>query len=273
MVVNSTVLADELKFVEIGWSVVAALLSIIGNTVLLFASIRRHAIKLDRITIVLLENLAVGDLGFVFFTILPRAVHILQNNDGTLFGHELLHKITVLPRLVCTAINISLIPILNFCKLLCLLYPLRVRNYRYKDGYKLVAVLWSGSVMVCAGIMVWTNFLSSFPDEIFIAVAVVLFVLIVLILTTTIGLLLTVHKARGLTRQGFVSVILISIVFLVCYIAMWTANILFSFAIFRIFYSIAYLSCFSNTLIYYRTIRSFKEFVDNNIKLSVSRSQ
>ena len=60
---NSSSLQTGYREVTMTWGCLAFVVSIVGNTVVLVASVRHKAIKLDRISIVLLENLAVADIG------------------------------------------------------------------------------------------------------------------------------------------------------------------------------------------------------------------
>ena len=264
---NSTLyVLDKLKYAEVGWSGVAVILSIIGNSTLLYSSIKHRSIRLDRVTIVLLENLAVADIGLVIFGIIPRAVHVLRSDEETLYGRDLPNKIILIPRLTCTAMNVCLVPVLNLTKLLSLKFPFRVRSLRYRHGYMAVVALWVSSGIICAGVIGGTNFLTNFNYILFLSIVAVLMFMLLLILGSTLALLLTVRKARGLTKQGFLSVTYVSIVFILCYIPMWAVTWIFPFYVTRIFYCISYICCFSNCIICYLTIRSFKQHIDDLIK-------
>ena len=265
---NSTIFViDKLKYVEVGWSGVAVFLSIIGNFTLLHSSIKHRAIKLDRVTIVLLENLAVADLGLVIFGIIPRAVHVLQSDEETLYGRDLPNKMILIPRLTCTAMNVCLVPVLNFTKLLSLKFPFRVRSLRYRHGYMIVATLWLSSGTICAGVIIGTNFLTDFSFVLFLSIVIMLVFMLLLILVSTLALLITIRKARGLTKQGFLSVIYVSIVFILCYIPMWAVTWILPFYVTRIFYCFSYVSCFSNSIICYLTVRSFKQYIEDLINV------
>ena len=255
------------KYVEIGWSAVAAMFSLLGNTMLLLASIRHKAIKLDRVTIVLLENLAAADLGFVLFTIIPRAVYILlYNDDYMIYREKLLYKTTVIPATICTSMKITLIPALNSCKLLSLIKPFRVRNYRYRDGYRIVAFLWCAEGLFSIVTVIGTQFYLEYPTEMTYFGFTVLGVLLCITLVTTLALLLKVNNARGLSGKGILSITLVSIVFLILYVPIWINQIFKkkgNKTLGTVFNNTYYIGCFVNPVVYYICIRSLKEFVDS----------
>ena len=55
-----------------GWCIISGVLSLLGNIFVIFASKRYNAIKLDRVSIVVLENLAAADIGTSLFKIFPH---------------------------------------------------------------------------------------------------------------------------------------------------------------------------------------------------------
>ena len=116
-------------------------------------------------------------------------------------------------------------------------------------------------------------FLWGFQNHIFVNCGSgIALVLLVVVLISTFGLLLKVHKTRGLRKQGVFSIILVSSVFFICYTPMFISHVLQAINrkgmahldISRIIVSnIYYISCFSNPLIYYLTLNSFKKYVDD----------
>ena len=242
-------------------------LSLLGNTFVLVASKHGKAIKLDRVSIVLLENLAVADIGTSLFAILPYLIglNILNYGNGySAYVQTLGSKIKLFFSLIFMSAGISLISFLNCCKLFSLLFPLRARTWRYRDGYKIVAMVWI-SLNLTALASLYLDF------TVFLAMTVTgTLLLLLVVLISTFGLLLKVHKARGLRKQGVFSIILVSAVFFVSYTPMSISQILdainearMSDLPFRrlVTFNLYYISCFSNPLIYYFTLKSFKEYV------------
>ena len=97
--------------------------------------------------------------------------------------------------------------------------------------------------------------------------------LLLVVLVSTLGLLIKVHKARGLRKKGVFSIILVSVVFFVGYTPLFISNLVDSIRGIGIgeispaglggliTFNLYYINCFSNPLIYYFTLSSFKEYV------------
>ena len=246
-------------------------LSFLGNTFVLVASKHGRAIKLDRVSIVLMENLAVADIGTAMLVILAPLLWLCtQNprNNSSEYVDTLLFKIIWMPSLFLMGAGITLISFLNCCKLFSLLFPLRARTWRYRDGYKIVAIVWLFLSLVNTGC--WIANQHSYTILTASSVAGTLLLLMV-VLTSTFGLLVKVHKARGLRKQGVFSIILVSVVFFVCYTPLSISNFLECIhgntieqqTLSRmITANIFFMSCFSNPVIYYVTLQSFKEYTD-----------
>ena len=106
-----------------GWGIISVVLSLLGNTFVLVASKHGKAIKLDRVSIVLLENLAVADIGTSLFAILPYLIllNILNYGNGySAYVQTLGSKIKLFFSLIFMSAGISLISFLNCCKLFSL---------------------------------------------------------------------------------------------------------------------------------------------------------
>ena len=257
MSANHSTSEDVTRYLEASWYILVALLSILGNILVLVASIRDRAVRLDRVSIVFIENLAVADIGLCVFWVLPNTVLILKYGDPSESMCSLLYQILAYtPGSVCSGINCLLLPCLNFCKLLSLRYPLRIRSFRYRDGYKIAIVLWITEAFILT--------VSAFKSQIFIVIQVCLSLLLLLVVVSTVALLLTVHKARGLSHQGVFSIILVSVIYLLCYVPVLLVLFLTDRSwdtLLRISSCVYYICCFSNPIVYYLTLKSFKEYV------------
>ena len=191
----------------------------------------------------------------------------------------LLYKITDGPGNICVSTSCILYPVLNCFKLFSLVYPLRARNLRYRDGYKIVAVIWSYTTLIYSAhwIVDGQTFYVVTTKMAVIGVSLLLLLTIV----STIALLLTVHKARGLGRKGVISISLVSAVYCVCYTPMGVNTFFQSIydigkqLPFRVqvgIISFYYTSCFSNPIVYYFTLRSFKEYTDMMFRRCFTRT-
>ena len=260
-----------------GWCIISGVLSLLGNMFVIFASKHGKAIKLDRVSIVLLENLAVADIGTSLFTILPRVSEILiYDSSPNAIANTLQRKIIIVPSFTFLSISWILYPFLNCCKLFSLVYPLRARNLRFKHGYKIVAVIWSFFILLYSALRIieWIT-----DNELFFYLASIKIssiatpLLLLITIVSTIALLLTVHKARGLGKKGAISISLVSAVYCISYTPMcvmltYTAiNGPGKFLILGVASFYFYLiSCFSNPIIYYFTLRSFKEYTNTMLR-------
>ena len=259
------------RILLISWNFISVLLSFFGNTFVLVASRHGKAIKLDRVSIVLLESLAVADIGTALFAIMPAPVWLLILNPGSSFSeylNTLFFKIIGIPSLIFMGASISLIPVLNCCKLFSLLFPLRARTWRYRDGYKIVALVWVFFTLCSTGLWIAGQH-SKIAFKATSSALNFLFILVVFI--STFALLVNVQKARGLRKQGVFSIILVSVVYFVCFAPTVISNLTESINGTGIEYititrfitiNIIYISCFSNPVIYYLTLHSFKEYTN-----------
>ena len=258
MSANHSTSEDVTRYLEASWYILVVLLSLLGNIFVLVASIRDRAIRLDRISIVLIENLAVADIGLSLFLALPNTVLTLKYGDPIVSEDTLLHQLAYIPANACSGISSWLLPSLNFCKLLSLRYPLRIRSYRYRDGYKIAIFLWITEAILLSGRAV-------FGLQWDMIVQVCLSLLLLLVVVSTVALLLTVHKVRGLSRQGVFSIIFVSVVYLLCYIPISLVVLLTDMSwdnpLLRISSCAYFICCFYNPIVYYLTLKSFKEYV------------
>ena len=268
---NTTASSDTTQHLIIAWSIFSFLAAIIGNILLLIASLRHKVLRLERISVVLLENLSVSDIGVALFAILPDIILKLRRlNNSQLEQNPIVEKVLVYPATVCIGITALLLPVLNLCKLLTLQFPFRARNYSHRDGYKIAAAIWIVECAFVVGCVKWSNFYSQFTLSFKIMNSAILGSLLMFLLATTLALLLIVQKARGLQTKGFFSIILVSVVFFVCYFPVWLSrlpvsslqNIAIDSTWNEVIGNIYLITCFSNPLLYYFTIQSFKDYVN-----------
>ena len=106
--------------------ILVIILDLAGNSFVLYATISHNAIKLDRMCIWIIQNLAVVDIANGIFVIIPAAVTFLNNGHwtlGTFFCR--LHFIYKYSFLVG---NVFLINFLSLNKIIRCVFPLRALN-------------------------------------------------------------------------------------------------------------------------------------------------
>ena len=130
---------DPLRYFLIAWSILSALLAFSGNTVLLVASRKFHVFKIDQVTVLLIENLAVADLGYTVVGVIPTIGALIANKwvYGTLFC--VINKVLTN---IFFSMNFLLVPLLSLSKLIHLLYPTHVRISKTRHMLLIVALLW-----------------------------------------------------------------------------------------------------------------------------------
>ena len=261
------------------WSILVTLLSLSGNSTVLISSIKYNAIKLDKISVVLIRNIAVADLGSTLFVVIPTIGSVAA--DRWIYGTTLCFLLSYMVWVFSIANNL-LIATLNCSKLLCLLFPFRARVRTQSAGRKISLVIWSITIIYlllnvilrrpCAyetfidrcNIQSTTPFWARFD---FASSLIFATIPLLVILISTIWLLFFV-KSRGRLCSGNLALVLsVSIVylislgpFIVYQIGRLAAPGFYAFSIY-----VYYVSTVSNPLLYYLSSSSFKEFVRNMV--------
>ena len=72
---NSSLLLGTAQVVPLAiYNTLVTLLGLAGNTIVIYSSLRYNAIKLDKVSLMFVQNLAVADLLYIFCNILPSTV-------------------------------------------------------------------------------------------------------------------------------------------------------------------------------------------------------
>ena len=128
------------------------LTSLLGDSIILLASVKRNAFKLNRLIVVIIQHIAVGDLlrsiSFVFPTALSLAT------DGWDFGRELGY-LTFFLNFFSYEISNIFLSVLTSTKLLLLIYPIRSRAWTKNGAHVVCGCVWTFAfgcaVMLIAG--------------------------------------------------------------------------------------------------------------------------
>ncbi|KAL5252277.1 hypothetical protein ACHWQZ_G015151 [Mnemiopsis leidyi] len=295
-------LSNTIKRALASWSILTILLSILGNTVVLIASLKHNSIKFDKVSVILIENIAAADLGDVVFVVLPTTAAILSDQadvseffSANKFGQTVCFSVAHLQFLFPTA-SIVMVCALSVSKLFCLMFPLQ--SYSRSPTVRRIIAFVAWTVYLPRFLVTvldhdkalygyyeegfrcyidnWTRWLT-LVDTVMAFLTVILPWLI--LVSTVCVLLYYVHKIAGLQRKVVLVNILISFIFAVSvapYIArqIWMATSpnshpvrtwLWLSALF-----INYISCFSNPIILYLTSASFKSFVDTRCSSAIA---
>ncbi|KAL5248626.1 hypothetical protein ACHWQZ_G017714 [Mnemiopsis leidyi] len=75
---NNTLLLSAAAVVPLAtYTLLITLLGLLGNTLVVYSSIRYNAIQLDKVSVLFVQNLAVADLIYIFCNVLPSAITYL----------------------------------------------------------------------------------------------------------------------------------------------------------------------------------------------------
>ena len=110
---------------QIAWGQICFILGVLGNVFTLYATVAHNAIKLDKMSIWIIKNLAVVDICNCFLVVLP----ILLNQYGKIYGLIIFggtfNEIMGHYRYLFLVANLFLVNILSLNKLIRCLFPLR----------------------------------------------------------------------------------------------------------------------------------------------------
>ena len=239
---------------------------------------------------VLIQNLAIADLCYAISIIFPSISSTIA--EEWLYGHYLC-VFAAYAQFGFAFMNVVLISALNISKLTCLLSPLRSRNRAKRHGYVIAIALWIFSfcyiiamAVVDEGYKTVTfdtkmyalfrcviNFKLTLSTRIYTVAT--LFTNMSIIIGTTAWMLYFVQKVRGLQKEAVISLVLISVVFILSYIPYGISTVIQNAHIgnmggaYRTYFIcsvfVVFLNSFTNPFIYYISINSFKEFVNTRI--------
>ena len=175
---------------------------------------------------------------------------------------------------ICIGINCWTLEILNPCKLLALMFPFRMRNYRYRHGRYIAATMW---IFQTPFSIVMTFAKGKLQNAVVSWATVSSIILTTVLFGSTFGILLIVLKARSkVKRKSMVPIFIVSVLYVVsmgpsiaCGLMglvdqqyAWAYCYSTNAAMPIIMHNSLLLTSFSNPIVYYFTIRSFKEYMD-----------
>ena len=116
---------DQVWMFQIAWGQIAFILGVVGNVFTLYATTAHNAIKLDKMSIWIIKNLAVVDICNCFLVVFPILLNQYGKFNGlTIFGATF-NEIMGHYRYLFLVANLFLVNILSLNKLFRCLFPLR----------------------------------------------------------------------------------------------------------------------------------------------------
>ena len=286
------------RYFLVGWTSIVLLGCITGNTVILLATTRYKAIRLDKTSVVLIKSIAICDLAMGIVSVHTSLASLLYGGwpYGTISCY-VFHYLKV-PTFICTVL---LICGLHLSKLYNLLYPFKALGRTSKQGQIISAVILVLSTFPSILQLAvdrrdvefdYRSFIclyrySSPIWKILSPVIVGLFVFLpnLIVFGTSIALLRIVKKVKGRVKQGIWTTLYVAFVYFsvngpITFHILVTQNLshilsgeVISFYDNNLFRSVSFFAssnCFLNFLIYYRSVRSFNFFVRKSLqKISI----
>ena len=137
-------LQDIFRF-QIIWEQICFILGIFGNSFVLYATTAHNAIRLDRMSIWIIQLLAVADLGNCFFIVLPTLITQYGKLDHIIVFGETFYIAMGCYNYVFVFANILLVNLLSLNKLMRCMFPLRslTTSKRQKIFVAVITVVYS----------------------------------------------------------------------------------------------------------------------------------
>lgn len=290
---------DRERYSLASFLLTVSLSSLIGDSIILIASIKYDAIKLNKFIVAIMQHIAVCDLLQAVFLVLPSVASIFSGKwifKDLIFGqYSLIHIINSLS----IKTNNVMTCLLTVSKLLLLKFPLQTRRWNKKRAHITCGLVWFVAI-TAVGIFTFSMpyryvFLYMFyiitaqlTDDVagqFENATVIIFNVIppFAVLISTGMILDHLFKARGVSHrsggtmrwQGMVTVAATAVVFLVSTLPHVFSHFIFltdrdrrmveSYGTYlflsRVSYFFSYLNIMSNFYIYSLTVPSFRNFL------------
>ena len=130
---------DTERYLYAGWLMFVVINSLVGDSIILIASIKYNSFKLNKITVVLIQHLAVNDLLNSVCTIAPAMFSAIYNTGSP---YRSLDYVRFFISFHTVPVSSLLISALTLSKVLSLKYPLSIRTLSEDKAHKICAALW-----------------------------------------------------------------------------------------------------------------------------------
>ena len=300
--------SNAARYMWAGYLLFVLASSLLGDTIILIASIKYNAFKLHRTIVTIMQYIAFCDLLVSVTDALPTLVSVIT--EQWIFGNSLCY-LTVCTKYYLSLTNIFLICTMTSSKLLLLKYPLNFGTISGNKAHMLCVASWLAALFPLPIILVVLHSSEEVPDTYFsyrtyhcdftfssevwrwlTPSLAVLFILIpnVVVVVTTIYLIVIARKVarRGresLKWQGIMTTILTAIVYCISFlpIAGYQAgrfivtiddesNSFFNTSFYRIAVLFLFLNTISNFYIYSMSVDSFRSFLRSKTQQNFKNS-
>lgn len=278
------------RYLLLSWCSFVLLGCFTGNSIILLAAVRCNTIRLDRISLVLIKNIALSDIAMGIFGVHPTLASLVQ---GTWPYGPLLCNFFHFMQIPVYKSGVLLICGFHLSKLHLIVYPLRSVTRTRRSGHVIIAVVWVLSTVVSVTQLAIDKhgvvydyrtyrciFLSSADlwkkmSPVFGAVFVGFPT--VLVGVTTATMISVVRRVDGrLNKQGITVALYLGCLYLVANLPFFLylsvinnishqmsprVKFMFEFYVHRTSYFLMFINCFCNFFVYFQSVKSFKSFV------------
>ena len=276
---------------------IVIVLGILGNSFVLFATIVRRAIKLDKMCVWIIQNLAVVDISNVLFIILPTAASLFAEEEWIL--GQFTCQLTFAFKYSFVTGNIFLINFLSLNKLLRCLFPLRnlVTTRRQRLTVTIVTavlmatgpirkiyvifiaksalVRYSAKHTSCIGYQVVNGVEQYLHPKFEMILSYFLIVapcVSLLVINTSLVILAVRSTNSKVNRKNVLIVFLVTLIFIVTFLPFFSIHLIYSLRFLaasyrmRVVTMVALVSTFSNPFIYLATNDVFRKFTKSTLR-------
>ena len=300
---NTTMFAiknEALRHTWTGWYILVILSSLLGDTTILYSSLRHKVFKLHVVIVTIIQQISVIYLVLCVLWVLPNAVSTSMGGKGWDLGMPLSY-IRVFVCYYCYPAGTLMICALTTTKLLILKYPLRATTWSKKHAYRVCLAIWllsfylpvtflivdKDDLFYDARVFTYDYGFSSDKWHFLAPISSLIFLLtpnIVIIVATVILIIKAAKIARDCQRsvslQGVTMVIVSAVVYTLSVIPMTIYSIVEPLLVkdpirpdpfHAYFYGIGLtvapnLNLMGNFLNYFVTVKGFRVFVISTIK-------
>jgi hypothetical protein len=227
------------RYAAITYFSLALLFALAGNSIIIVATTKYNAVKLDKVTNTLIQHLAVTDIGNAIVGMIPSLITLIA--DRWTFG-SLFCDVLAYLRMIFYYSSVFMVCALNICKLSLLLFPPRARNWSRRSGHFVALIAWSFYILYQVVALVFGKFASVTFEyrimscwyvpadfglghgfSILIVVGLLGYVPILIVVLTTVALLVLALRVAGrrghsIQWQGAVTVLSIAGIYCLTYL-------------------------------------------------------
>ena len=285
---------DAERSILIVWSLTVAVSSLIGDTVILVATTKYHAVKLHKVIVTVMQHMAVNDLLLTTFKVIPGALSLMTNQ--WVLGELFCHVEENISWICHGAVTLFLTSCMTSLKLIVVTYPLKSSGWSSRSGHRICLLMWFVALAWYAPILIGNLFYVKntihfsyriyncnydpfvdhapawYKEYLLYRFPVGSILIYTILILTSLLLLVKASKTASQHRttlrwEGVMAVLLTVLVFLLSYVpwtvvyVAWLVGVKFSNSTFRTVLQMTNMNIMANFFVYALVLRSFRRFL------------